>query len=133
MLLQTVLSGKAQKAYATLLMEYCAEYESVNSVILKSYELVPESYKIKNCRKLETQTYIEFAREMKTDYEQLKQLILIKEFKRYLTEKLKCYVGEKRVESAHELVILVEEYTLTHKKARIKLNCSDISRGQNAS
>lgn len=70
---------------------------------------------------------------METDYEQLKQLILMKELKRYLSEKLKCYVGENGVDSAHELGILVDKYTLTHKKARIRLNCSDISRGQNAS
>ena len=46
MLLQTVLTGKAQRAYATLPTENCADYELVKTAVLKSFELVPEAYHI---------------------------------------------------------------------------------------
>ena len=45
MLLQTVLTGKAQRAYATLPTENCAHYDLVKAVVLKSFELVPEAYR----------------------------------------------------------------------------------------
>ena len=44
MLLQTVLTEKAQRAYATLPTENCADYKLVKAAILKSFELVPEAY-----------------------------------------------------------------------------------------
>ena len=45
MLLQTVLSGKAQKTYAALSAEYGADYDIVKAAILKNDELVPEAYR----------------------------------------------------------------------------------------
>ena len=45
MLLQAVLSGKAQRAYATRPSENCADYKLVKAAILKSFELVPEAYR----------------------------------------------------------------------------------------
>ena len=44
-LLQTVLTGKAQRAYATLPTENCADYDLVKAAVLKSFELVPEAYR----------------------------------------------------------------------------------------
>ncbi len=45
MLLQTVLKGKAQEAYAALPVIDCFDYNKVKSAILKAYELVPEAYR----------------------------------------------------------------------------------------
>ena len=45
MLLQTVLTGKAQRAYATLPTENCAGNDLVKAAVLKSFELVPEAYR----------------------------------------------------------------------------------------
>ena len=39
--------GKSPGAYATLLTENCADYESVKVAIFKSFELVPEAYRQK--------------------------------------------------------------------------------------
>ena len=65
MLFQTVLKGKAQRAYATLPTENCADYELVKTAILKSFELVPEAYRqrFRMQRKKENQSYVEFLRE----------------------------------------------------------------------
>lgn len=70
-------------------------------------------------------------REVENDYKRLKQLILMEKFKSGLSEQLKCYVVEKRVESAHELAILADEYTPTNKKHRIRPNYANVSGGQN--
>ena len=45
MLLQTALTGKAQKAYTTLSAEDCKNYDTVKKTILQSFELVPEAYR----------------------------------------------------------------------------------------
>ena len=65
MLLQTVLTGKAQRAYATLSTENCDDYELVKWAILKSFELIPEAYrqKFRTQRKKENQSHVEFLRD----------------------------------------------------------------------
>ena len=67
MLLQTVLTGKAQRAYATLPTENCADYNFVKAVVLKSFELVPGAYrqKFRTQKKTENQSYVKFLREKK--------------------------------------------------------------------
>ena len=47
MLLQTALTGKAQKAYTTLSAEDCTNYDTVKKTILQSFELVLEAYRQK--------------------------------------------------------------------------------------
>ena len=96
LLLQSVLRGKAQEAYTALPISECVDYNSVKNAILKAYELVPEAYrqKFRNYRKQESQTHVEFAhekevyfdrwcnsREVGTDFEKLRQVILIEESK----------------------------------------------------
>ena len=96
LLLQSVLRGKAQEAYTTSPISECVNYNSVKNAILKAYELVPEAYrqKFRNYRKQESQTHVEFAhekevyfdrwcnsREVGTDFEKLRQVILIKSSK----------------------------------------------------
>lgn len=43
----------------------------------------------------------------------------MEEIKSGLSDELKCYMGEERVESAHELTILADEHALTHRKGNI--------------
>ena len=111
LLLQSVLRGKAQEAYTALPISECVDYNSVKNAILKAYELVPEAYrqKFRNYRKQESQTHVEFAhekevyfdrwcnsREVGTDFEKLRQVILIEEFKRCLLKN--CWLLKKRRE-----------------------------------
>lgn len=65
MLSQSVLHGKAQKAYVTLSMKDSEDNDLIRSVILKSYELVPEAYrqKFRNHKKIEAQTYVDFLKQ----------------------------------------------------------------------
>ena len=95
--------GKAQEAYTALPISECVDYNCVKSDILKIYELVPEAYcqKFRICHKQESQTHVEFAHEKEvyfdrwcnsrkvgTDFEKLRQVILIEEFKRFVRDNI---------------------------------------------
>ena len=45
LLLQCVLTGKAQEAYSALTIVESGEYATVKAAVLRSYELVPEAYR----------------------------------------------------------------------------------------
>ena len=98
MLLQIVLSGKAQKTYAALPVEDSADYE-----------LVPEAYrhKFRSHRKGKGQSYLAFIKDKDRQfdrgctsknfgeaYNKLKQLILMEEFMNCVPDKLKEYLNE---------------------------------------
>ena len=93
---------------STLLsVEQSSQYDAVKSAILKAYKLVPEAYRqqFRNSRKEEKQTFTEFAREkevqfdhwcaskeVNADFNNLRQLILIEEFKPCLHPHIKTYL-----------------------------------------
>ena len=64
LLLQSTLIGKVREVYSALLVDQSSDYEVVKGAILKTYELVPETYcqQFCGCRKGEQQTNVEFAR-----------------------------------------------------------------------
>ena len=129
MLLQTVLTEKAQRAYATLPKENCANYDLVKTAILKSLELVPEAYRqrFRTQRKKENQSYVEFLREKENaldkwcdskgiggDTEKLRQLILAEEFLNCVPEEVRVHLSERKTDMSYEMAALADEYTLTH-------------------
>ena len=135
MLLQTVLTGKAQRAYATLPTENCADYDLVKAAVLKSFELVPEAYqqKFRTQRKTENQSYVEFLREKENaldkwcdskridgDAEKLRQLILAEEFLNCVPEEVRVHLSERRTDVTYEMAALADEYILTHRKTKEK-------------
>ena len=135
MLLQTVLRGKAQRAYATLPTENCTDYDLVKSAVLKSFELVPEAYrqKFRTQRKTENQSYVEFLREKENaldkwcdskridgDAEKLRQLILAEEFLNCVPEEVRVHLSEKKTDVTYEMAALADEYILTHRKTKEK-------------
>ena len=135
MLLQTVLTGKAQRAYATLPTENCADYDLVKAAVLKSFELVPEAYrqKFRTQRKTENQSYVEFLREKENaldkwcdskridgDAEKLRQLILAEEFLNCVPEEVRVHLSERKTDVNYEMAALADEYILTHRKTKEK-------------
>ena len=135
MLLQTVLTGKAQRAYATLPTENCANYDLVKAAVLKSFELVPEAYrqKFRTQRKTENQSYVEFLREKENaldkwcdskridgDAEKLRQLILAEEFLNCVPEEVRVHLSERKTDVTYEMAALADEYILTHRKTKEK-------------
>ncbi len=104
LLLQCKLVGKAQEVCSALTLEQSLDYSVMKNAVLRAYELVPEAYrqKFRNLVKTPSQTFTEFARDKanlfdrwcaanKVDtLEQLKELILLEEFKNCLSEKNSC-------------------------------------------
>lgn len=113
LLRQCVVTGKAQEAYAVLSIDESADYKVVKDAILKAYELVPEAYRqrFRHHSKPSDQTYIEFApeKEMLFDRwcrsqkaesrEQIRQLILVEEFKNCLPASLSTYINEQKADT----------------------------------
>ena len=130
LLLQSVLIGKAREIYTQLDVEQSHHYETVKELILKGYELVPEAYrqKFRNCKKDSNQTHVEFARnkeqlfdrwccskKIDQNYDKLRQLVLVEEFKRCIQSDVKTFLCEKQVETLEEAARLANDYYLTHK------------------
>ena len=130
LLLQSVLIGKAREIYTQLGVEQSHHYETVKELVLKGYELVPEAYrqKFRNCKKDSNQTHVEFARnkeqlfdrwccskKIDENYDKLRQLVLVEEFKRCIQSDVKTFLDEKQVETLEEAARLADDYYLTHK------------------
>ncbi len=127
-LLQCVLVGKAQEAYSSLPVEESLDYEQVKIAVLRIYELVPEAYRQKFRNHIKTdETYVEFVREKESmfdrwcasmkvkTYEELRELILLEEFKNCLPERVETYLNEQKVLKCSAAAALADEYVLTHK------------------
>jgi len=129
LLLQCVLTGKAQEVYLALSLEQSAVYDTVKTSILHAYELVPEAYsqRFRNYFKSEKQTFVEFAREKENMFdrwcaskqvetkEQLRDLVLLEEFKNCAPEGLVTYLNEQKISKLCEAAIMADEFALTHK------------------
>ena len=128
-LLQKAFVGKAREIFAQLSVEQSQKYEYVKDVILRGYQLNPEAYrqKFRNCQRDISQTFVEFARvkeqlfdrwchskKVNKDFEKLRQLILIEEFKRRIPFHMKTFIDEKQVENLQQAADLSDEYFLTH-------------------
>ena len=131
MLLQTTLHGKAQRVYASLSVQECADYETVKRMILQGYELVPEVYRqrFRACSRGQGESHVEFANKkeglldrwcaaMKVDdkYENLRQLVLVEEFLKDLPEDLRLFLNERKANSIHEAAKLADEYTANRQQ-----------------
>ncbi|KAK0156645.1 hypothetical protein N1851_000121 [Merluccius polli] len=131
LLLQCKLVGKAQDVCAALTVEQSLNYDIVKASVLRAYELVPEAYrqKFRNCVKSVSQTYVEFAREKgvlfdkwchasKTkDFVQLRELVLLEDFKKCLPERIVVYLNEPKAVSLSQAAVFADEFALTHKSA----------------
>ena len=129
LLLQCVLVGKARDVYSSLSVDNSLDYDVVKTAILRSYELVPEAYrqKFRRYRKHDDQTFVEFAREKQalferwcaaqnvTDFDQLKSLVLMEDFKNCLPDRVTTYLNEQKVTDVSQGAVLADEYVLTHK------------------
>lgn len=129
-LLHTGFTGKAREVYSALPLHDCEDYEKVKQAILKAYELVPEAYrqKFRNARKTNEQTHVEFAqlkeqmldrwltsKEVNKNFDQLRQLMLIEEFKWCIHPDIRTHLNESKVNDLHEASTKADDYAITHK------------------
>ena len=129
-LLQRIFTGKAQEVFAVLSEEQSSDYATVKAAILNAYALVPEAYRQK-FRKLKRQpghTFVEFAREkelvldrwyrslkIEKNYENLRQLLLLEEFKNSIHPDVKSHLDEHKVKTVKESAVMADDYELTHR------------------
>lgn len=129
LLLQCRLVGKAQEVCSALTLEESLKYDSVKSAVLRAYELVPEAYRqrFRNQKKNAQQTFVEFARDKGVlfdkwlaannvrDFNALRELMLLEDFKNCLPERIVTYLNEQKVTTLSQAATLADEYVLTHK------------------
>ncbi len=113
------------------MLEKSLNYDAIEAAVLHAYELVPEAYRQKFRRrvKIPSQTFVEFAHEKTTlfdkwcdaskvtTFDQLKELILVEEFKYSISEKIVVYLNEQKVSSLADAAVFADEFVLTHKVA----------------
>ena len=129
-LLQHVLVGKGLEVFNQLGIAESANFEYVKEAILKAYQKVPEAYrqKFRNYTKASSQTYTEFAHakqrffdqwchamKVQQDFERLRQIILIEEFKESVNFNLRVYIDERAPTNLNEAAHLADEYALIHQ------------------
>lgn len=128
LLLQCVLTGKAQEAYSALSLAESRVYLSVKAAVLKIYELVPEAYrqKFRSWEKSGKQSHVEFARDLDTFFGRwcvasevdtfgaLCDMMVLEKFKDSVPGHIAVYISEHKVKTAAEAAVLADEYVLTH-------------------
>ncbi|XP_066940971.1 uncharacterized protein [Macrobrachium rosenbergii] len=132
-MVQCRLKGKAQRVYNTLSEDLSSDYDTVKAIILRAYDLVPEAYRQKFRNFKETNmTFVEFARHKEQFFEEwlkskeidnfdkLKEIILVEEFKRMVTRDLKIHLEELKLDSLQEIAIAADKYSLAHKQESIR-------------
>lgn len=131
LMLQSVLSVKAQEAYSSLTVEDSSSYDKIKAAVLKAYELVPEAYRqrFRSWEKKNGQTYAEFARDLTTHYkrwlttleittfDELCDLMILEQFKNGLPERIATYIMEQKISTAAEAAVSADEYVLIHKSS----------------
>ncbi|XP_023180999.1 uncharacterized protein LOC111605866 [Xiphophorus maculatus] len=131
LLLQCKFSGKAQDVLAALPLKDSLDYDLVKAAVLQAYELVPEAYrqKFRQQKKTIGQTHVEFAREKSilfdkwctaskvNNYETLRELILLEDFKKCIPDRVVVYLNEQKVTTLASAAVLADEYALTHKSS----------------
>ncbi|XP_041947558.1 uncharacterized protein LOC121708759 isoform X4 [Alosa sapidissima] len=129
LLLQTVLTGKAQSVYSALTVQQSSSYDTVKAAILNAYELVPEAYRqrFRGLRKSDRLTFVEFAREKENAFdrwctsqrahtrEHLRQVILLEEFKSCIPDSVAMYINDQKVTTLAQAAVCADEFVLTHK------------------
>ena len=150
-LVQSKLVGKARDAYLAMSMGDVSDYDKVKKAVLKSYELVPEAYRqrFRGTRKQDTQTHSEFAKEKEQlfdrwyssvqvenlvqveNFAQLREMILLEEFKRSVRQDVRLHLEEQRVETLDEAARIADDYALTHKHTYKMYNDAQKSKNWN--
>ncbi|CAN9508185.1 unnamed protein product [Ophioblennius macclurei] len=122
LLLQCVLTGKAQEAFSALSATDSGSYQLVKAAVLKAFELVPEAYRqrFRTLRK-GRQSHTEFARDLATHFnrwcvasevetlQDLQELILLEQFKNTLPDRVVTYLNEQKVKPSGAALTLHAE------------------------
>ena len=129
-ILQPLLIGKAARAFFKLSVSEANDYDVLKLNVLKAYEHVPEFYKNKfrNFKKREFDSYTYFAQNMsllcerwltaakvESDFEKLKELVLLEQFYNSVPNDLKVHLLDKTPDNLIQAARKADEYDVLHK------------------
>ena len=129
LMLQCVLTGRAQEVFSAMNAADSQEYARVKAVVLKSYELVPEAYRqrFRFWKKHDRQSHLEFARDLTTsfnhwcnaseveDFEGLQDLMILEQFRDSVPARVATYISEQKARNAADAAALADDFVLTHR------------------
>lgn len=129
LLLQCVVTGKAQEAYSAVCAQENLTYNDVKVAVLKAYQLTAEAYrqKFRQWVKGAKQTHMEFVNELTTHFkrwcvaggvvtfEQLSDVIILEQFKNSLPSRVVTYLNEREPDNVIKAAQLADDFVLTHQ------------------
>ena len=133
LLIQQVISGKAQSVVSSLSYDQAFDYWTMKDAILQSFELIPEAYRqqFRNLKRELGETCVEFVRrkeiafdrwirslKIASTYDSLREVMLIDEFQRCMSPEVRTYVNDNAVGNARNAAMLADGYELTHRGSR---------------
>ena len=130
LMLQCVLTGRAQEVFSAMSDADSRNYARVKAAVLKSYELVPEAYRqrFRSWKKDDKQSHLEFARDLTTsfnrwvnasevtDFEELCDLMILEQFRNAVPPRVATYINEQKAKNAADAAALADDYVLTHRE-----------------
>ncbi|XP_041461225.1 uncharacterized protein LOC121412478 [Lytechinus variegatus] len=136
LLIQQVISGKAQSVVSALSYDHAFDYWKMKDAILQAFELVPEAYRqmFRDLKRDPAETCVEFARRkevafdrwirslrIEMTYESLREVVLIDEFTRCMSRDVKTYMNDHAVVSVRNAAMLADGYELSHRSSASQL------------
>ncbi|KAJ8353232.1 hypothetical protein SKAU_G00207990 [Synaphobranchus kaupii] len=151
LLVQSVLKGKAQVAFAALDPRMGLEYESLKMAVLTAYGGVPEAYRqrFRTVKRRDGESYLDLSRKLGVacerwlkstetyDFAQLKELVLLEQLKNSVPRAVEIYLSEQKVSTLLEAAQAADAYEVIHGRsvglARLAGGSHDHSRGRETS
>ncbi|KAJ8332462.1 hypothetical protein SKAU_G00426350 [Synaphobranchus kaupii] len=151
LLVQSSLAGKAQVAFAALDPRVGLNYEELKKAVLAAYGGVPESYRqrFRNLKRRNGESYLDVGRRLSIafdrwlaagkvfDYSELRELMLVEQFKNSVPREVEVYLSERQVNKLVEASQMADAFEVIHAepsgKSRPNGGCHDGHRNQEVS
>lgn len=128
LLVQSVWTGKAQRAVAALDVRIGLEYEKLRKAVLNAYVSVPETYRRKfhELRRHAGESYLDLWRKQEVifdrwinsceayDYKKLKNFLLLEQFKISVPKEIEVYLNVRDAISPQRAAELADKYEVAH-------------------
>ncbi|XP_063605479.1 uncharacterized protein LOC134780598 [Penaeus indicus] len=134
-LVQSSLKGKGRCVYLSLAGSHQSDYDTMKDAILKAYQLSAEFYRnrFRNCVQDNNQSFVEYMHKISklqtrwlsasnvSDYERLKELMLLEQFIRGVSPEVRMYLLEREVNTVERAALLAENFNLI-SKSKVNIN-----------
>lgn len=129
LLVQSVLKGKAQVAFAALDPRMGLEYDALKTAVLAAYGGVPEAYRqrFRTVKRKDGESYLDLSRKIGVagerwlkstetyDFAQLRELLLLEQFKNTVPRAIEIYLSEQKVATLLEAAHAADAYEVIHR------------------